>query len=179
MHQRNPRSLPAIVVAAIALTGVLSRPASAQERPAPVVEFAVGALSFPDDGAMVKEGFVGGAGRFYLSPRISAGPEISSIHGDNHSHLVLTGNLTVDLVAPVRGRPRPVTPFVVAGGGLFRTTEHLLGRGDFTSSEGAFTVGGGVRALVGERILLGAEARIGWEAHLRVNATIGFRLGAS
>jgi hypothetical protein len=34
---------------------------------------------------------VGGAGRFYLSPRIAIGPELLWISGDNHSHTVLTG----------------------------------------------------------------------------------------
>jgi hypothetical protein len=34
-----------------------------------------------------------------------------------------------------------------------------------------------VRARAGERVTLGLDARLGWEAHLRVNGTIGVRLG--
>ena len=40
-------------------------------------------------------------------------------------------------------------------------------------------VGGGVRALVGERVNVAIDARIGWELHLRVNGSIGVRLGRS
>ncbi|MGE3885156.1 MAG: hypothetical protein AB7H81_01870 [Vicinamibacterales bacterium] len=93
---------------------------------------------------------VGGAGRFYLTPRLALGPELVYISGDNHSHLVLTGNLTFDVAAPLAGRPRAVTPFLVIGGGLFQTRESFDAAG-FTHSEGAFTAGGGVRA-VGNRV---------------------------
>jgi hypothetical protein len=158
------------------MTAPLARPAEAQERPSPVGEFAAGALLFPDD-SVVREGFVGGTVRFYLLPRISVGPEIAYIQGENHSHLMLTGNLTVDLVRPVNGEPRAVTPFVVVGGGLFRTRE-LFPNEVFTSSEGAFTAGGGVRALIGKHVIVGAEARIGWELHIRLNGMVGLRLGS-
>lgn len=159
---------------AAALLTVSTRAAEAQERPAPTVEFAFGTLLFADDG-IVGEGFGGGAGHFYLSPRVSVGPEIAFIQGQNHSHFMATANLTCDLVAPLSGR-RPVTPFVVLGGGLFQTHEHFP-VGDFTSTEGAFTAGGGVRALLGNRVTAGVEARVGWEAHIRVNGFVGIRLG--
>ncbi len=155
---------------------LLSRPAAAQERPRPAGELAVGALLFADDG-IVTEGFVGGAARFYLLPRIGLGPEIAYIRGENHSHLMLTGNVTVDLVRPVSGKARPVTPFAVVGGGLFRTREQFPNNQAFTSTEGAFTVGGGVRGLVGKHLILGAEARIGWEVHIRLNGIVGVRFG--
>ncbi|MCA1559723.1 MAG: hypothetical protein LC804_05445 [Acidobacteria bacterium] len=111
------------------------------------------------------EGLVGGAARFYILPRVSLGPEIAYIRGDNHSHLMLTGNVTFHLVGPVNGEPRKITPFVVVGGGLFQTREPFPGNDVFTSREGAFTAGGGVRALVGKYVIVGAEARIGWELH--------------
>jgi hypothetical protein len=151
-------------------------PAFAQARPKSVAELAAGTLLFADDG-VVKEGFIGGTARFYVLPRISVGPEIAFIEGNNHSHQILTGNMTVDLIRPVAGEPRTVTPFVVAGAGLFRTRERFPSRETFTSSEGAFTAGGGVRALVGTSLILGAEARIGWELHIRFNAIVGVRFG--
>ena len=151
------------------------RTAEAQERPASTLEFAVGSLLFADDG-IVNERFGGAAGHVYLSPRISVGPEIAFVQGQNHSHFMVTGNLTCDLVYPVSGQARRVTPFVVVGGGLFQTHENFP-VGDFTSSEGAFTAGGGVRTLVGDRVTLGIEARVGWEAHIRLNAFVGVRLG--
>jgi hypothetical protein len=174
MHSMDMRWLARLAMVAIAWTLVPAKPLAAQERPAPVTEFAAGALFFPDD-SVVKEGFIGGAARFYVSPRVSVGPEIAFIQGNNHSHLMLTGNVTFDLIGPVQSQPRPVTPFVVVGGGLFRTREKFPGE-VFTSSEGAFTAGGGVRGLVGNRVIVGAEARIGWELHIRVNAMLGIRL---
>src|SRR5215470_19665880 len=98
----------------------LAPQARAQERPRPVAEASAGALLFADDG-VVTERFFGGAGRVYITPRVSAGPELVGVWGERHSHLMLTGNVTYDLVRPVSGEPRPVTPFLVAGGGLFQT----------------------------------------------------------
>jgi hypothetical protein len=163
----------AITIVALAC---LARPAAAQHRPEAAIEGAFGALLFPDDGGAVEEGFLGGTARFYVLPRLGIGPEVVYVQGGSHSHLMLTGNVTWDVLGPVNGRPRRVTPFVLAGGGLFQTRQSFF-REDFTSSDGAFTAGGGVRAAVGRRAYIGAEARLGWELHLRLNAIVGVRLG--
>ena len=154
-------------MATIAMLG-LARPGSAQERPAPVAEVHGGTLLFADD-SVVKENFIGGAGRFYVLPRISIGPEIAYISGTRHSHLMLTGNLTFDLLGSASGRPPRVTPFIVAGAGLFQTREQFPNE-IFTHTEGAFTAGGGVRARVGDAVTVGGEVRFGWELHLRFSA---------
>jgi hypothetical protein len=163
---------------AIATLALLTIPmagrARGQERPGPAAEFAVGWIGFADDG-IVSEGLVGGNARWYLLPRISVGPEIVYLKGDNHTHLTVTGNLTWDLLS-VNGRPSRVAPFVVVGAGLFQTRETFVS-GTFTSNEGAFTAGAGVRAAVGDRITVGAETRIGWELHVRINGTLGIRVG--
>ena len=182
LNLRGPKSNPmrpaisVVVFATILIASPLGRSASAQERPGPAVEFEAGALFFADDG-VVTEGFVGGSARVYMLPRVSLGPEIAFIRGENHNHLMLTGNVTFDLVTPVKGDPRLVTPFVVVGAGLFQTHESFLDNETFTSREGAFTAGGGVRGLIGERMMLGVEARVGWELHVRVNAIVGVHLG--
>ena len=90
---------------------------------------------------------------------------------------MLTGNMTLDLARPVNGQVRAVTPFVVLGGGVFRTRELFPNRAVYTSSDGAFTAGGGVRALFGKHVMVGAEARLGWELHVRLSALLGVRLG--
>ena len=172
MDKSNP--LPLLAVLAMVF-GAMPGMAAAQERPEPTLEFAAGSLFFPDD-ALVTAPMIGGAARFYVLPRISVGPEFAHIRDNHHSHLMLTGNLTVDLLSPVNGQPRRINPFVVAGGGRFWTREQFPDE-IFTSSEGAFTAGGGVRALVGRRLVVGAEARIGWELHLRLNGMVGVRLG--
>jgi hypothetical protein len=163
-----------LLLCVVAVAAIAARP-RAQERPAPVVEVVAGWLSFPDDG-IVREGMVGGAARWYISPRLAIGPEISYISGRNHRHVISTGNLTWDILSPSAGDPRPVTPFLVAGGGLYHTREQFL-VGPYASSEGAFTAGGGVRARAGNRVTVGADARIGWELHLRINGLVGVRLG--
>src|SRR5262245_41729278 len=163
------------IIIAIMLGAFAAGPAEAQNnRPAPVGEFAAGVLMFPDEG-VVTEGFVGGAGRFYLSPRISVGPEVAYISGDRHSHTMLTGNMTFDFLRPENGQQRPVTPFVVVGGGLFRSRYIFPENEVFTHNEGAVTAGGGVRARMGSRIVGGVEARMGWETHIRLNGFIGVR----
>src|SRR5262245_59120818 len=117
------RSASAWRVALVAVFATaLAHPGFAQERPSPAIELAGGALLFADDG-IVEEGFFGGNARFYLSPRISVGPEVAFVLGENHSHFMLTGNLTCDLLSPVNNRRRAVTPFVAAGRDLSRSDD--------------------------------------------------------
>lgn len=171
MHAFVSRSFIVLVMFAL----VSGRPIEAQERPAPAAEFTAGWVGFADDG-IVSETMIGGSARWYVSPRVSLGPELAYIHGEDHHHLVVTGNLVLDLLGPASGQPRAVTPFVVIGGGIFRTSETFFGDA-VSSNEGAFTAGGGVRASVGERVTAGVEARLGWETHLRINGTVGVRFG--
>jgi hypothetical protein len=161
----------------LSLVGVtlLAPAVEAQERPAPVVELSAGWVGFADDG-VVSETLFGGALRWYFSPRLSLGPEVVHIRGGSHSHLVTTGNVWWDLLASPRGAQRRVTPFLVAGGGGFSTRSRFVAE-TFTSWEGAFTAGGGVRAAASDRVTVGVDARVGWELHLRVNAVVGIHLG--
>jgi hypothetical protein len=165
----------AVVTMTAFLTVLAADWVGAQERPGPAVEFNGGWVGFADDG-VVNEGLLGGAAHFSFLPRVSVGPEIAFIDGTHHSHLMLTGNVTWDLLAPINSRPRRVSPFLVAGGGVFQTREHFA-TGPFTSSDGAFTAGGGVRTSLGKRVTAGVDARVGWELHLRISGLLGFQLG--
>lgn len=165
-------SILRVLTLATACALLLQPAVSGQERPAPVIEVAAGAYLFPDDGETMNEGFLGGAGRFYLTPQLSVGPELAYVSGDHHSHWILTGNLTFDFRRPRNGEPASFTPFFVVGGGLYSTRENFFDRGYYTSYEGAFTTGGGIRGRAGRRVSLGAEARIGWEAHIRLNGFV-------
>jgi hypothetical protein len=177
MKALSPRVLARwAALAIVLLTGPLARPAAAQERPAALAgELAGGVLYFTDN-EVVREGFFGAAARFYMKPKVSFGPEMAYAVYDNHSHLMLTANLTFDLLSPVLGKPRTVTPFLVGGGGMFQTyeTTHV---GDFTHTEGSFTAGGGMRVFLPKRIYLGVEARVGWELHVRLNGILGMNFG--
>jgi len=164
-------------IPAIALTAVLTfvpQPLAAQENPRSAAEFSAGWIGFADDG-IVSETPIGGTVRWHVSPRVSVGPEVVWITGSNHSHLAVTGNMTFDLLGPTNGRSAPVTPFVVVGAGMFQTTESFVNGRDFTSTEGAFTAGGGIRANPTDRVTLGVDARLGWETHIRINGFVGVR----
>jgi len=141
------------------------------QQPAPVVEISGGSIGFTD----ATESFVGGAFRFYVLPRVSLGPEVTYIIGDDHSHVIVTGNFVFDFLRSYKGQPRRITPFGLLGGGIFQTRNQFP-VANFNSTEGAFTAGGGIRTVLGNRVTLGADLRVGWELHVRVGGTIGFKL---
>ena len=171
MPQMSKIGLPnAVLFLALMLLNWSS--AFAAQLPSPVAEISGGSISFTD----ATESFAGSAARFYVLPRLSLGPEITYIFGDNHSHIVVTGNLVFDFLRPENGRLRRLTPFVLAGGGIFQTRNQFPVF-NFNSTEGAFTAGGGIRMALGNRVTLGADVRAGWELHLRAGGTIGIRLG--
>lgn len=136
----------------------------------PSIDITGAWVAFPDDG-VVSETLIGGAARFHLRPRLSIGPEVVYMQGDNHNHLVVTGNLVFDFMPGAS-----VQPFLVVGGGMFQTHEEFFDDA-FTSREGAFTAGGGVRARVTDRVSAGLDARIGWETHVRIGGVLSVRLG--
>jgi hypothetical protein len=156
----------------------LAAPAAAQSgaRPASTIEIEAGYAGFVDD-STIDHGVIGVSGRYYLTPRVAIGPEFVYMRGpDFDRDLFLTGNVTFDVLRPARGRPARVTPYFVAGAGLFHHRDRF-GNRTFGSSEGAFTGGGGVRAWVSDRVYAGAELRLGWEPHYRVTGHLGFALG--
>ena len=169
LSERLRRSLVAgALVVFIALAG------NAQERPGPTVDLAGAWLGFADDG-VVSEGAMGVAVRWYVSPRMALEPELLYMRGDNHSHLAFTGNLTFDLLS--EATRSKATPFLVAGAGMFQTRERFP-TGNFTSTEGAFTAGGGLRSRMNDRVSVGVDARVGWELHVRAGGFVAIRLGS-
>jgi len=148
--------------------------ASAQDRPG-AIELSSGWAGFADD-SVIHHGLIGGAARFYASRRLSIGPELVYLIGPGSDRdLMLTGNLTFDLLGPTGTGARRATPYLVAGIGLLRHTNDFYGQ-RFASTEGAFTAGGGVRVFLTDRLYIAPEARVGWELHLRIGATVGLRL---
>lgn len=169
-------------VTALAIATILTaaRPVAAQtspDAPSPdparvVVEGALGWAGFGDE-SIVHHTLLGVSARYYLTRRISVGPELQHMVGPGSDRdTVLTGNVVLDLLAPTAARPRRTTPYVVLGGGLFRHSQNDFGRA-FSSTEGAFTAGLGVRGWVSPRVFVGADARIGWEPHLRLAGLVG------
>ena len=166
---------------ALAMALISAAPAVAQsgppkggpyDRPPGAIEFLAGHAGFADD-ATIEHSVFGGAGRIYVTPRLSVGPEITYMRGpgDDRDWFVL-GNLTFDILHPRAGRPRRVSPFLIAGAG-FSTHSDRFVSGTFRSSEGAFDAGGGTRVHVTDRIYVMGDFRIGWELHYRLTGGIG------
>ncbi len=157
------------------LVAALSGSASAQERRRPAVEAIGGWAGFVDD-ATIDEALVAGGVRWYVTSRVSVGPEVTYMIGPRTIRdLLITGNVVFDLVAPRAGTtPRAVTPYVVAGAGLFRHSQKF-GTETFRSNEGGLTGGGGARIRVNNRVYVAPELRLGWELHARAAATLGLR----
>ena len=163
------RSVVAAGVAACVIA--LAPSAFAQGRRTAVEGFA-GYAGFVDDSTIHHKAF-GGAARWYLLPRVAVGPEMVFMKGPGDEHaLIATGNVTFDFLSG----PRAVTPFLVAGGGIFHLGDSFFGQ-SFSSTEGSFTAGGGVRIPIGERFYVAPELRIGWEPHVRVSVAVGWRFG--
>jgi hypothetical protein len=147
----------------------LAEAAPAQDHQRGAVEVVGGWAGFVDD-EVINHGLVGGSARWNVSPRVTIGPELVYMIGPvDDRDLILTGNLTFDLSSN-----HSLTPFFVAGAGLFHHSD-TVGFGSFSSTEGAFTAGGGVRFVIGERFYVAPEARLGWELHTRLSVSAGWR----
>ena len=152
----TPHALAAAAFAAM-LTTFTSPPASAQGQGTAAAEGFAGYAGFLDD-STITHTVVGGSARWYLLPRVAIGPEAVYFRGPrNDRDLTVTGNVTFDLLPAARA----ATPFLVAGAGLFQHSDRF-GSATFTSTEGAFTGGGGVRISIGRQFYVAPEFRIGW-----------------
>jgi hypothetical protein len=157
------------------ITLALTAAAPAAAQPAVAVEALAGHAAFVDD-APIGHTVFGGAARVHLAPRHSLGPEIVYMRGPRSDRdWFFTINYTFDFIAQGERRPRRrVNPFLVAGGGVMRHTDQFGSR-TFSSSEGAFTAGGGVRVWLTDRVYALGDVRAGWELHTRFNGGIGVR----
>jgi len=159
-----------LVVTALLAAAV---PLAAQGRPA--AEITSGAAGFVDDG-FVFEPLLGVGARLPISPRVSIGPEVVYMWGEQTIRdLMVTGNVWFDFLSPSGGRVPRATPYVVAGAGVFHQSSKYFGQ-TFSSTEGGFTAGGGARVWLGPSVYVAPELRIGWEPHIRATVTVGIKL---
>jgi hypothetical protein len=163
------------VLTGVALAAALipATPAHAQSiRPPASIEILAGHAGFADE-ATIEHAVFGGAGRVYLTPRISLGPEITYMRGpgDDRDWFFL-GNVIFDFRRPVAGRPPRVSPFVIAGAGFFTHSDRVA-TGIYTSGEGTFAAGAGTRVHVTDRVYVMGDLRFGWEWHYRITGGVG------
>lgn len=148
---------------------------SPETRGPAAAEFTAGYAAFLDESAIGHSVF-GASLRFPLWWRLSAGPEVAYMIGPGDDRdLMLTGNVTLDFLASGPGRTHRATPYVVAGFGVMNLSNRSGGVG-YSSNEGAFTGGGGVRVWVTRKIYAAGEFRVGWEPHIRFTGTVGVAL---
>ena len=148
------------------LAGCLPSMAAAQDRPAPIVEAVTGWAGFVDEN-WIDRTMIGGGGRVFVTRRVAIGPEFVFLRGSNDEHdWTLTVNATVDLVLDAPSSPRRFVPYLAVGVGyLSQTTQ--VGTGPFTSGEGTFSGGFGVRVSVSRRFFVAPGVRVGYEPELR------------
>ena len=114
----------------------------------------------------------GGSVRFYLTRRLSVGPELLYMrHSADDQDYLFTPAVAYDLTDP---RKRAV-PYIIGGVGAF---QH---RGRFGSSPTTWSadVGAGVKLFLNNRIFLAPEARIGYvgyEPTMRGTVSLGYVL---
>jgi len=161
--------LATAIVLAVAVSA-----AAQSARPAPILEAHTGYAGFIDE-VWIKRAIVGGAGRWFVSPRVAIGPEFLYLHGRNGEHdWTLTGNVSFDFWR--ESELRPVTPYLIAGGGLLSQTD-IVGTGPFTSKDPTFSGGVGARIRLGRRAYIAPEFRMGFEPTVRIGVTVGVRTG--
>lgn len=159
---------------------VVATPAIVEAQSAPaadrswLVEAGVGHAEFADSPPMPHSVF-GVSTRVYLTPRLAIGPEFALMRGSGeHRDTFLTGNVSWDLRPRMPEARLNLVPFVLGGLGVMSLTDSV-GTGTYSSTEGAFTAGGGLRLESASGLYVAPEVRIGWELHWRAGVTIGFR----
>ena len=138
-----------------------------------LVEGGLGGAAFTESSGLDHVTTSVGA-RWHLLPRLSIGPEVVYMKGpETDRDLVVTGNVVYDFGSG------GVTPYVLGGAGLYRHSNTLFLTNTvsetFTSTEGSFTAGGGVRIPFASGWYIAPEARIGWETHVRLQVLAGYR----
>ena len=167
-------------VATVAVSAVIgSHAAHAQTSRLPAVEANVGFAAFADE-APVEHFVVGAAPRFYVSPRVSIGPEFVYMIGPEYVRdIFLTGNIWFDFFDQPPSRINRFTPYLVGGVGVMFHRNFLFNEGAarWFHKETGFSGGLGLRVAVGDRWYIAPEIRLGSELHARLTAALGYRFG--
>jgi hypothetical protein len=123
----------------------------------------LGYAGFVDDSP--QNHFLAGAGfRYFLTERISVGPELDYLYRDeDDKDLFFQGTIAVEFS---RRRARP---YLVGGLGLMH---HMTSR--FSVTEWAGTGGFGVKIYLTPRWFVAPEFRAGWEPHIRITGSLGY-----
>jgi hypothetical protein len=164
------RILAAVVAAAVTLLIPVS--ASAQSSAVPSLTFSGGWAGFVDDGR-IDHGAFGGGLEWVPTSRIALGPEVLYMVGPGDDRDLFVLGVARIGILPLKSR---VAPFVTLGGGFMTHSDSYYGGQSYSSTEGAFIAGGGVRINASSRVYIAPEFTIGWEPHIRASVSVGIRL---
>ena len=161
------------VVALLVATLCLMSAAARAESPAavPAFTFTAGRADFADDGR-IPHGVFGGGVEWVATRHIAVGPEVLYMIGPGDDRDLFVLGVARIGILPLHRR---VAPFVTGGAGMM-THSNRYGGQPFSSVEGAFIFGGGVRINATPRVYIAPEFTMGWEPHLRVSVTAGIRI---
>ena len=136
----------------------------------PAVTGTAGHADFLDEGRLGHSTFGGGL-EWVLTRHIAVGPEILYMRGPGDDRDMFLVGVARFGILPLRSR---VAPFVTAGGGWMIHSDDYAGM-SYSSTEGAFILGGGVRINATSHVFIAPEFTIGWEPHMRYSVTVGIR----
>jgi hypothetical protein len=156
----------------ILILGAFAGTAEAQsEAPTANVTFTGGYVGFVDE-SLINHVVIGGGVEWVLTPRVAIGPEVLYMVGPESDRDLFVLGVARFGILPFS---RPVVPFATVGGGFMAHWDRF-GSQTFSSSEGAFVFGGGVRVAVTRNVYVAPEFTVGWELHMRASANVGIRL---
>lgn len=163
------------ILAALTLCGGVAE--GQTSRPPTAVEANTGYAAFADEDP-VDHFVIGGAPRFYLSKRLSLGPEFIYMVGPGEDRdIFLTGNIWYDFLTPPASGVNRFTPYLVVGGGVLFHRDFLHNEGvKWFAREPGFSGGFGVRVALNDRWYVAPEARLGSELHARLTVAIGYQM---
>ena len=159
----------ALLVATLCLLPAAARAESSAAVPA--LTFTGGRADFADDGA-IPHGVFGGGLQWVATRHITVGPEVLYMVGPGEDRDLFVLGVARIGILPLHRR---VAPFVTGGAGMMTHSNRFGGR-PFSSVEGAFIVGGGVRINATPNVYIAPEFTMGWEPHLRYSVTVGVRI---
>lgn len=142
--------------------------ARAQNKPRPEIKATTGWVGFIDE-SWINHTIVGGAARFYLTPRIGVEPEILYMIGPGSDRdVTLIPHVSFDFLSREN-----VRPYAIGGAGWMHHSQKI-GPIRFSDNEWVGNGGVGVKYFLTPRLFVAPEFRIGFETILRAAVSIGF-----
>jgi len=142
--------------------------AEAQQKPRPEIKATAGWVGFIDE-AFIDHGVVGGAIRYYITPRVGIESEVLYMAGPGSDRdFTLIPHVSFDFL-----RRQKVQPYVIGGAGWLHHSQKF-GPLKFSNNDWVVNGGVGVKVFITPRLFVAPEFRLGFETTVRATGSIGF-----